>query len=137
LNDGADTLITAPKVGRRTVMAKAALFIGWGAAIPGREQQALQLFDETMQYYGGLQQQGEIESIEPILLEPHGGDLGGFLLIKGDADKLARLRVRTAFVNLTGRAQLMLTHVGVVGAWYGEELQQQFAEFGKNLSAFR
>jgi hypothetical protein len=118
-------------------MAKAALFIGWGVAIPGREQQALQLFDETMQYYGGLQRQGEIDSIEPILLEPHGGDLGGFLLVKGDGDKIARLRVSTEFVNFTGRAQLMLTHVGVVGAWYGEELQQQFAEFGKNLSAFR
>jgi hypothetical protein len=31
-----------------TSMAKPALFIGWGLAIPGREQQALQLFDETM-----------------------------------------------------------------------------------------
>ena len=30
-----------------------------------------------------------IESFEPVFLEPHGGDLTGFILIQGDAAKLA------------------------------------------------
>ena len=57
--------------------ANAALFIGWGQAIPGREQKALQVFNEGIQYWSKLQQQGMIESFEPFLLEPHGGDLAG------------------------------------------------------------
>ena len=116
-------------------MAKSALFIGWGQPVPGREQKALQLFEEGMQYYGRLQQQGEIDGFEPIVLEAHGGDLDGFILIRGDVDKLARLRTSAEFISLTTRAQLVLTNVGVVGAWYGDELQQLFAEYGKHTAA--
>ena len=28
-----------------------------------------------------------IESFEPVFLEPHGGDLTGFILVRGDAEK--------------------------------------------------
>jgi hypothetical protein len=110
-------------------MARGALFIGWGAAARGREQQALQLFGEVTQYYTQLQQRGEIESFEPVILEPHGGDLGGFMLVKGEQDALSRLRTSEEFLRFTARAQLCLESVGVVGAAVGEELQRQFAMF--------
>jgi hypothetical protein len=116
-------------------MAKAGLFIGWGQPIPGREQKAVQAFQEVMQFYGRLQQEGEIESFEPILLEPHGGDLNGFVLIRGDAEKLARLRISAEFNSYTALAQLLLTDVGIVGAMYGDELQQVMAEYGRRLAA--
>jgi hypothetical protein len=116
-------------------MAKSALFIGWGPAIPGREQKALDLFSEAMQYYARLQQQGDIESVEPVLLEAHGGDLGGFIFLRGDTERLARLRSSPEFIDYTTRAQLVLTNVGVVGAWYGDELQQLMAGFGRHVAA--
>ncbi len=47
------------------------------------------MFGETMAYYGRIQQQGEIAGVEPFFLEPHGGDLGGFFLVRGDRDQLA------------------------------------------------
>ena len=65
-------------------MAGEALFIGWGAVVRGREQQALQVFQESMQYYGGLQQEGRIESFDVYLLAPHGGDLNGFVILRGE-----------------------------------------------------
>jgi hypothetical protein len=65
-------------------MANATLVIGWGPAVQGREQKALQVFSEAIQYYTRLQQQGQIDSFEPVALEPHGGDLNGFLLVGGD-----------------------------------------------------
>lgn len=37
-------------------MAGEALFIGWGAVVRGREKRALQVFQESMEYYGKLQQ---------------------------------------------------------------------------------
>src|SRR5258708_10643032 len=60
---------------RRGAMATGALMIGWGHVVPGREQKSLQVFNEAIQYYTQLQQQGTIESFEPVTLEPHCGDL--------------------------------------------------------------
>ena len=114
-------------------MATGALFIGWGAGVPGRERQALQVFNEAMQFYAGLQQQGEIESFEPVLLEPHGGDLYGFILIKGDQEKLARLRTNPEFQRLNIRAGMVVQNLGVVGANIGEEQARLFQVFEQQL----
>jgi hypothetical protein len=116
-------------------MSMGALFVGWGVAVRGRENKALQLFQEVLGYYARLQQQGEIQSFEPIALEPHGGDLEGFLLIKGDAAKLARLRVSDEFIAFNTRAQLLVDNFGVTGAFLGEDLQRLFADFGKQAAA--
>jgi hypothetical protein len=112
-------------------MADTALFIGYGPTIPGREQQALTLFNEAIGYYTGLQERGEIESFEAVLLEPHGGELGGFILIRGVAEKLDRVRRSEEFVGFSARAGLALLHFGVVGAYIGAGLERQFANFGK------
>jgi hypothetical protein len=77
-------------------MAGEALFVGWGPVVRGREKQALQVFQETIEYYGKLQQEGKIDSFEPILLSPHGGDLAGFALIRGERAALAQLRFSCA-----------------------------------------
>ena len=118
-------------------MATGALFIGWGAGVPGRERQALQVFNEGIQYWSGLQQRGEIESFEPVLLEPHGGDLYGFVMIKGDQDKLARLRTDPEFQRLNQRAGLVVQNLGVVGASFGEDLQRRFQVFEQQLGDFQ
>jgi len=110
-------------------MATAALMIGWGQTVRGREEKALQVFNEAIQYYTQLQQQGEIESFEPVQLEPHGGDLAGFLLIRGAPEKIGRLRYNEEFLRLNARANLVVDHLGVTGAFIGAELQRQFADF--------
>jgi hypothetical protein len=115
-------------------MANAALVIGWGPAVPGREQKALQVFGEAIQYYTRLQQQGQIESFEPVALEPHGGDLNGFLLVRGDREKLNRVRSSDEFVRLNNRAQLVVTNFGAVGAFVGEELNRLFNDFQAQAS---
>jgi hypothetical protein len=112
-------------------MAKGALFIGWGNAVRGRERKALQVFQQALTYYEGLQRSGQIDSFEPVALEPHGGELAGFFLVRGDADKLSRLRVDQEFVGLNTRAQLVVENFGVVGATFGAELQALFADFEK------
>lgn len=112
-------------------MANFALFIGWGPVVHGREQKSLQVFGDTMQYYARLQQDGEIESFEAIQLEPHGGDLQGFLLIKGDREKLNRLRYSDEFLHNLNRAVMVVDNVGVVGAHIGEGLSRLYADFGQ------
>ena len=110
-------------------MATSALVIGWGTVVRGREQKALQVFNEAIQYYAQLQQQGTIESFEPVLLEPHGGDLAGFVLLRGDREKLNALHTSEEFLRLNNRAVQVVDNFGVVTAFIGEELQRQFADF--------
>lgn len=112
-------------------MADTAIFIGYGPTIPGREQAALTLFNEVIGYYTGLRERGEIESFEAVLLEPHGGELVGFLLLRGEAGKLDRLRRSEEFLEYNARGGLALNNFGVVGAYIGQGLQGRFAVFGK------
>jgi len=111
-----------------------ALFIGWGQTVHGRERQAQQVFDEAVQYFGGLQQQGEIEAFEPVALEPHGGDLAGFFLIRGDPERLSRMRIRDDFQRLIQRGALVVEDIGIVTASVGDELRQQFESFQQQAS---
>jgi len=115
-------------------MAKGALFFGWGTAVRGRETKALQVFQEALQYWGARQQSGDIDSFEPYFLEAHGGDLAGCLIVKGDQEKLARLRADAEFDRLNTRAQLVVENFGVVSALTGAELQAQMAVFQQNIA---
>ncbi len=117
-------------------MADAGLFIGWGDVVRGRESEATELFQETLGWYASLQEQGTIESFEPVFLEPHGGDLAGFILIRGDAEKLAALRVSEEFIQLSTRVGLIVDRFGVVGADMGERLQRQVEYFTEQIGAF-
>jgi hypothetical protein len=114
-------------------MADSALFVGFGVPVRGRERQALTVFGEVVEYYARLQQQGEIESFEPVLLEPHGGELGGFFLLRGDRDRLARLRTSEEFERLLVRGQLITDNLGVVGALIGDRLAAQMATFAGQI----
>jgi hypothetical protein len=64
-------------------MADGGLFIGWGPAVKGREAKALEVFNEALGYYANLQSTKEIENFEVVMLEAHGGDLHGFILLRG------------------------------------------------------
>jgi hypothetical protein len=116
-------------------MADAGLFVGFGNPVRSRESQAIDLFNETIGWFSQLQEDGEIESFEPVFLEPHGGDLNGFILIRGDAEKLARLRVSEEFTQLIIRAALHVESIGVVGADMNERLQRQIAFYTEQIGA--
>jgi hypothetical protein len=117
-------------------MADAGLFIGWGEVVRGRESEAIELFNETLGYYGRLQEEGTIDSFEPVFLEPHGGDLNGFILIRGEAEKLASLRVSEEFTQLSLRVTLIVDGFGVVGADLAERMQRQVEFYTEQIAAF-
>lgn len=116
-------------------MADAGLFVGFGNPVRGRESQAVELFNEVLAYYARLQEEGVIEGFEPVFLEPHGGDLGGFILLRGEAERLAELRVSEEFVQYSIRAGLCVETFGVVGADLAERLQRQMAYYTEQLAA--
>jgi hypothetical protein len=117
-------------------MADAGLFIGWGEVVRGREAEAVEVFNETIGYYARLQEEGTIESFEPVFLEPHGGDLNGFILIRGEPEKLAALRVSDEFTQLSIRVGLIVAGFGVVGADLAGRLQEQMEYYIEQIGAF-
>jgi hypothetical protein len=110
-------------------MAGEALFLGWGPVVRGREQIALTVFQETLAYYGKLQQEGKIESFEPVLIAPHGGDLAGFILLRGERGKLDEVRSSEEFERAVVRAASVVDNVGVINASTGESLGQVMGLF--------
>jgi hypothetical protein len=117
-------------------MADAGLFLGWGPPVRGREAKGLEVFGEAIQFYGRLQSEGRIESFEPVLLEPHGGELGGFFLIKGSVDQMSALRVDEEFERLTTRASFIVEDIGVVGAYIGDGLARAMGIYQEQIGQF-
>jgi hypothetical protein len=117
-------------------MADAGLFIGWGEVVRGREAEAVETFNSTMEYFAGLQADGAIESVEPVFLEQHGGDLNGFFFLRGDAEKLSALRVDEEFEAVILRATLVVDNVGVVGAAMDARLERQMSTYMEAIAQF-
>ena len=114
-------------------MADRVLFIGWNRPVAGREQQAMQLFQKTVEFYGKLLAGGRIESFEPVLLAAHGGDLNGFFLLKGEAEKLGEVQRDETFLDLTIEAGYCLEGVGIVPGFIGEGVTDFLSRWSKLL----
>jgi len=116
-------------------MADAALFIGWGAPVRGREEKGLEVFAEATAYYAGLQENGQIESWEPVLLEPHGGELDGFIILRGSREQLDEVHASSEFERMTTRAGLIAQNVGVVHAFIGGGLERAMGQYQDAIGA--
>jgi hypothetical protein len=116
-------------------MADAGLFIGWGQVARGREERALDLFNETMEFYGQLQSDGRIESFEVVLLEPHGGDLAGYVLLRGSEEQMDAVHHDADFRRLMQRADFLIEGLGLVHALIGNSLAQGIAMYQEEMAA--
>ena len=103
-------------------MAEAALCTVWGQAVPGREKHAIEVFNDSMQYWGRLQQEGKIEGFDVAMLTPSGGEVTGFLLVRGTAEQLDSLRRTDEYQRVLGRVQLITDHLRVADAFVDEGL---------------
>ncbi len=110
-------------------MADAAIFVGWGQPVRGREMKGLQVFNEAIAYYTKLQAAGTIESFEPCILTAHGGDLAGFVLVRGEAAKLDALKQTEDWQKITLRAGQIVDNLGVIDAAIGASLATGLAQY--------
>ena len=112
-------------------MADHVLFLGWNRVVAGREQQAMKLWQKFMEFNTGLQSEGKIESFEPVILSAHGGDLNGFIMIRGDAEKLAKVRADDVFGDLAIEANYCLDKFGIVLGFIGDSIMDQLSRWSK------
>ena len=101
-------------------MADRALFVGFGQPVRGREERAIEVFNEFVGLFGKMQSDGRIEGMDVCLLDPHGGDLGGFFMVHGNASQCAALANDEEFRRASIDAGLIVENFGVVPATTGE-----------------
>jgi hypothetical protein len=115
-------------------VADAGLFIGWGQVVRGREERALDVFNETLEFYGQLQSDGRIEDFEVALLQPHGGELAGYVMLRGSEEQLGSLQLDEDFQRLMQRADLIVEGLGIVPALIGEGLARGISIYQEELA---
>ena len=112
-------------------MANGILFMGWNRPLPGREQQAMDLFQKTLAYHEKAKSEGKIESFETVILAAHGGDLNGFIMVTGDAEKLSAFKREADFVDNSTEADYCLDNFGIVEGYIGEGAMNQVSRWSK------
>ena len=115
-------------------MADAGLFIGWGQVVRGREDRAIQVFNETVEFYGQLQSDSRIESFEVCLLDPHGGELAGFALLRGSPEQIDSVRRDDEFQREMTKASLIVDDLGMIDAELGEGLARAMSIYQEEIA---
>ncbi len=83
---------------------------------------------ESIEYYGRLQQEGLIERFDVMFLGPHGGDLNGFVVLQGDRQQLDEVRFSDEFERLLARASYR-RRAGAIPGYTGDALAKQIELF--------
>jgi hypothetical protein len=112
-------------------MADRALFIGFGLPVRGREERALEVFNEFVGMCGRMQSDGRIERMDVTLLDPHGGDLGGFFMLHGSDEQCAALTTDDEFRRAMTDAGLIVENLGAVPAVTGEGVGREMAIYSE------
>ena len=110
-------------------MADRALFVGFGQPVRGREERAIEVFNEFVGMFGRMASDGRIEGMDVCLLDPHGGDLGGFFMVNASAEQCAALINDEEFRRASIDASLIVENFGVVPARTGEAVGQEMAMY--------
>jgi hypothetical protein len=115
-------------------MADAGLFIGWGQVVRGREDRALEVFNETIELYGQMQSDERIEDFEVALLNPHGGELQGYVMLRGSEEQIDAVRRSEDFERVMTRGSLVVDDLGVIDAAIGEGLGRAMSIYQEEIA---
>jgi hypothetical protein len=115
-------------------MTDRALFVGFGAPVRGREERAIEVFGEFVAMFGRMQSDGRIDSMEASLLDPHGGDLGGFFMVRGSEAQCAALTNDEEFRRASIDAMLIVDNFGVVPAVTGDGVEREMMMYSEAVA---
>ena len=115
-------------------MGDRVLFVGFGAPVRGREERAVQVFGEFVGMFGRMQSDGRIDGMDVTLLDPHGGDLGGFFMVHGSDAQCAALQDDEEFRRACIDATLIVENFGVVPGRTGEGVGREMAMYSEAVA---
>jgi hypothetical protein len=108
------------------------LLIRYGKLIPGREVQALELFEEATAYFHRKVDEGAITFFEPFFLFT--GDLEtetGFFLLKGPAPEIFKLEAEEEYLRLMQKGLMLVEHLRSEILTVGEGIRLQLERAAK------
>jgi hypothetical protein len=114
-------------------MADRVLFIGWGNVVRGREQRALEVFNESLGLYGRMQQDGRIESFDVTLLGAN-SVLNGYMELKGDVAQIQALQEDEEFKRAIADASLIVEDLNVIAGHTNAGVAGQMAIFADAIA---
>lgn len=88
------------------------LIIRYGKLVPGREHQAIELFQEATTYFTRKREAGELTWFEPFFFQTSDLDEElGFYIAKGSAPQVFALIEEEAYRTLMQKAMTLVEHV--------------------------
>jgi hypothetical protein len=114
-------------------MAERMLFVGWGQVARGREDRALEVFNETIGLYGRMQQDGRIESFDIALLDPSAG-LEGYAALRGSAKQIAAAREDPEFRRVMADAAMIVDKLQILNGVCDKGLEQEIAIYQEAIA---
>ena len=114
-------------------MADRVLVISWGETVHGREERALEVFNESLGLCGRLQQDGKIESFDVVLLDP-AGDMTGYLEVHGSAEQINALDDNEEFLRNTIDASLIVKNLRHTRGYTSEGVARQMALYQEAIA---
>jgi len=88
------------------------LLIRYGKLVPGREQQAIALFQESMTFFQDKLASGEITAFEPFFFMTSDLDQElGFFVVKGPAPAMFALMENEAYRTLMQKGMALVEHL--------------------------
>ena len=109
-------------------MADSVLLITWGSPVRGREERGLEVFNETVGFYGRMQQEGRIEGFDVALLEPN-GLADGYIAIRGSVEQLGALRQDDEFRANLVAAGLIVDDLRLINGSTNEGIARDMAVY--------
>jgi len=101
-------------------------FVKYGRLVPGREEKAIELFNEAITFWKKHLTEGAITFFEPVLFTSGDKEVDlGFFFIKGAEEKIATILVSEDYRMLLTRAAYVVDHLQTELLTVGEEVIRQ------------
>ncbi len=114
-------------------MADRVLMFSWGTPVRGREERALEVFNESVGLYGQMQGDGRIESFDLALFEP-GGVMDGCVHLHGSEDHMNAVAGSDDFQRILADAQMIVDDVCLTRGVTGQGVADQIGIFQEAIS---
>ena len=115
-------------------MADQVLFIGWDEVTRGREERAVEVFNQTVGFWGRLQQDGRIESFDAVFLRPNGSGLQGYFELHGTGEQLGSVQIDPEFDRTILDASLVVEGLRVIPGYSNEGIASQMELFNQAIA---
>jgi hypothetical protein len=108
------------------------LLVRYGKLVPGREEQGIELFEETMRYCSSKLADGTLTYFEPFFLATSDlGEESGFFIMRGPAPSIFGLMEEEEYHRLMQKGAMLCEHMRADLLTVGEGIQVELERIAK------